>query len=54
VVEFLRRQPGAALIESDIQAYVDYLDEQDAEAQRRTDELRRRTESQLAGKDDPF
>lgn len=56
VAEFLLRQPGAAVIASDIQAYVDYLDEQDAESQRRSDEVRKRLEAQLAGKDasDPF
>ncbi|WP_406817347.1 TIR domain-containing protein [Mycobacterium sp. M23085] len=53
VTEFIRRQPGAAVITSDIQAYVDYLDEKDAEMERRNDETRRRLEQQLASQD-PF
>jgi hypothetical protein len=52
ISEFLRRQPGAAVVASDIQAYVDYLDEKDAEIERRDDE-RRRLEEQLTSKD-PF
>lgn len=46
IPEFLRRQPGAAVIASDINAYVDYLDEQDAEAERRNAAVRRRLEEQ--------
>lgn len=53
ITEFLSRQPGAAVIASDIQAYADYLDEQDAEAARRADEARRHAEARLAGTD-PF
>lgn len=52
VTEFLRRQPGAAVIASDIQAYTDYLDAQDAEEAQRADDARRRHEARLAG--DPF
>lgn len=38
ITEFLRLQPGGAVIASDVSAYTDYLDEQDAEARRRTEE----------------
>jgi hypothetical protein len=41
---FLRLQPGGAVIASDINAYSDYLDVQEAEAQRRQDDARRRSE----------
>jgi hypothetical protein len=54
VTEFLRRQPGAAVIASDIQAYVDYLDEQDAEdgraAGRNAPPLRRDGDCQQSGR----
>lgn len=51
VTDFIRRQPGAAFIASDIKAYVAYLDDQDAEVQRRSDAAHRRMEAQLAGND---
>lgn len=35
VVDFLRQQPGAGIIAADLHAYVEYLDDQDAEAERR-------------------
>jgi hypothetical protein len=56
IVNFLRRQPGGAVIASDIDAYESYLNEQDAEAERRSEETRRRLNEQLAAKQsgDPF
>lgn len=38
VTQFLLHQPGAAVIASDIHAYSEYVDEQDAEARRRVEE----------------
>lgn len=44
VANFLLRQPGANLIASDIEAYVSYLGEEDAESHLRIEEARRRLE----------
>jgi hypothetical protein len=53
IIEFLIQQPGATVVAPDIRAYADYLDEKDAEMERRDAETRRQMEQQLMGKD-PF
>lgn len=35
IVDYLRQQPGVGIIGADLQAYINYLDEQDAESERR-------------------
>jgi TIR domain len=56
IVEFLQRQPGAAVVESDIQAYAQYLDQQDAEDEKRHEEIRQQLRRRVAEEaaQDPF
>ena len=58
IVDFLRRQPGVAVVAPDIDAYENYLDEQDAESEARANEVRQRLEAEKAriagASSDPF
>jgi TIR domain len=54
ICDFLRRQPGAAVIASDINAYESFLNEEDAEAERREEESNRRMQERMAAGEPPF
>lgn len=54
IVAYLRRQPEAAIIGSDIDAYEAFLNEQDAEAERRQEEMNRRMHERMAAGEAPF
>jgi hypothetical protein len=47
IIEFVRQQPGGAVIESDINAYATYLDGEDAEAKARHDAIRERMRASM-------
>lgn len=58
IVDFLRLQPGGAVIAPDIDAYENYLDERDAESEANANAVRQRLEAEKAkisgSSSDPF